>query len=151
VLGPVALAVPAQAASAPAAVAVVQGSGHSADKAAKAVKAREKARARALAKAKAKAEALAKADARKRSWFFATGKVTAVDAAAGTITVEVKNGEKALRNTTATITVDPTAKIKLNNTVASLASIPAGAHVGLAGKKTPNGRVAFKVYAVTAR
>ena len=93
--------------------------------------------------------AKAKATARKAARFNATGKVVSVDAAAGTLVVAVKGGDRSLRRRTVTVAVDPTARISLNGAAATLADIPAGAHVKVSGTYSGASLLALKVNAST--
>lgn len=127
--GPVALAAPAQAA-APAAVVTA--------KTTKATKTTKAKKAKKTTKASTKAVR-----------FTATGRVVAVDGAAGTLTVAVKGGDKTLRRKTVTIQVDPAAKVRLNDVTVPLADLPAGAHVAVTGTRTGDALLAFKVNAGT--
>jgi hypothetical protein len=130
-LGPVAFAVPA----------------HAAAKSPSAVKVAKTAKVSKVKNPKAVA-AKAKASARKVARFNATGSAVSVDPA-GTLVVAVKGGDRNLRRRTVTVAVDPTAKISLNNVPATLADIPAGAHVKVSGTRSGESLLAFKVHAST--
>jgi hypothetical protein len=93
--------------------------------------------------------AKAKATARKAARFNATGNVVSVDAAAGTLVVAVKGGDAGLRRRTVTVAVDPGARISLNDAAATLADIPAGAHVKVGGTRSGESLRALKVNAST--
>lgn len=66
--------------------------------------------------------------------FVHGGKVTAVDATAGTVSFVVHGGQvKALRGCTITVSVPSTAKILRNDATATLADIVVGDHVNVKG------------------
>src|SRR5205085_6297032 len=64
--------------------------------------------------------------------YAATGTVTAVDAAGSTITLQVKGG-KDKHNTSVTVAVASTARIRLNDKAVTLATLPVGAKVAVSG------------------
>jgi hypothetical protein len=81
--------------------------------------------------------------------FTATGSITAVDAAAGTVTVAVKGGTKELHRTTITVGVATDARVKLDDATVTLASLAAGQHVAITGTRVDTVFTAAKVNAST--
>ena len=66
--------------------------------------------------------------------FVHAGKVTAVDAAAGTVSFVVRGGQnKAIRGCVLTVVVTENTKINRNDEVATLAQLAAGDHVNVKG------------------
>jgi hypothetical protein len=65
--------------------------------------------------------------------FTASGRVTAVDATAGTVTIKVKGGTKDVKRTTVTVTVPATARIVVNGAGRTLADVAAGFGVTVTG------------------
>src|SRR5512138_482042 len=65
--------------------------------------------------------------------FAASGTVTAVDATAGTVTVQVKGGTKDVRRSTVTIAVPATARIVVNGKGKTLADIAVGFGITVTG------------------
>ncbi|MET8154570.1 hypothetical protein ACIBSW_34065 [Actinoplanes sp. NPDC049668] len=65
--------------------------------------------------------------------FAANGKVTAVDAEAGTVTLLANGGTKDVRRKTVTVTVPERAKIRVNGKRATVAGILAGARITVTG------------------
>jgi Domain of unknown function (DUF5666) len=129
VLGPVAVAAPAHAATAApsySAGAVTKTTGKT---------------------TKAKAKAKVKAKAKKVVPFEATGRVESVDPATNTFKVAVKSGSKDLRGKTVLIKVGPVTKIKVKGKAATLADLKPGARVTVSGKRTPEGPLALTVIA----
>jgi hypothetical protein len=79
--------------------------------------------------------------------FSASGTVTAVDAAAGTVTVSAKGGTKDVKGQTVTVKVPSTAKVVVNKSGKSLADIAAGFTITVEGTKTGTVYTATKVEA----
>jgi hypothetical protein len=65
--------------------------------------------------------------------FTATGTITAVDTAAGTVTVAAKGGTRDVRGKTVTIAVTATTRIRLNSKNKSLAALAAGDKISAVG------------------
>jgi hypothetical protein len=70
-----------------------------------------------------------------RTPFAATGKVTAVDAAAGTVTLLATGGTKDVRKRTVTVTVPASVRIKAQGQRITLATIVVGAKITVVGKR----------------
>lgn len=80
--------------------------------------------------------------------FVAAGRVVSADAAAGTLTFRVQGGkDKALRKQLLTVTAAPTAVVRRNGTVGTLADLVAGDHVKVSGMHTGTTYVALRVTA----
>jgi hypothetical protein len=79
--------------------------------------------------------------------FAATGTITAVDAAAGTVTVAAKGGSKDVRGKTVTITVVAGTRIRLNGKSKSLGELAAGDRIAVAGVHQSTGYVATRIEA----
>ena len=77
--------------------------------------------------------------------FAASGKVTAVDAAAGTVTVQAKGGTKDVHKRTVTVTVASNAKIKINDKVGTLAAVQPGAKITVTGTRSTGVYTATRV------
>lgn len=89
--------------------------------------------------------------AKVRTKFVNAGTVTAVNAAAGTITLRVRGGrDKALRGQLLTVTVTATTKIQRNDAAATLASVAVGDHVNVKGTKAGTAYTAVRVAASVA-
>lgn len=83
--------------------------------------------------------------------FVNAGTVTAVNAAAGTITFTVQGGrDKALRGNPLTVLVTATTKIHRGEAVATLASVLVGDHVNVKGTKAGAVYTATRVSASAA-
>ena len=83
--------------------------------------------------------------------FVNAGTVTAVNAAAGTITFTVQGGrDKALRGKPLTVLVTATTKIHRGEAVATLASVLVGDHVNVKGTKAGTVYTATRVAASAA-
>ena len=80
-----------------------------------------------------------------RTPFAASGTVTAVDAAAGTVTVQAKGGTKDVRKRTVTVTVASNAKIKVNDKVGTLAAVKPGAKITVTGTRSGDVYTATRV------
>lgn len=80
-----------------------------------------------------------------RTPFAASGKVTAVDAAAGTVTVQAKGGTKDVHKRTVTVTVASNAKIKINDKVGTLAAVQPGAKITVTGTRSTGVYTATRV------
>jgi Cu/Ag efflux protein CusF len=83
--------------------------------------------------------------------FTATGTITAVDTAAGTLTVAAKGGTKDVRGTTVTITVGANARIRLNSRRASLSALVAGDKVAVLGTRQSTSYTALQIEAATVK
>jgi len=88
------------------------------------------------------------ADRPSRAKFSATGTVTAVDAAAGTVTIKVKTGTKDVRRKTVTVAVPDNARIRVNGAAAeTLADIAVGYRIAVVGIRTDKTYTATRVEA----
>lgn len=74
-----------------------------------------------------------------KTFFVATGVISSVDAAAGTVTVVVKGGSRDLHGTTQTFSVSPDAVIELDDATATLADLGAGDHASIRGTRNSDG------------
>lgn len=92
-----------------------------------------------------KAKAPKPVKTRKPVQFAASGKVTAVDAAAGTVTVQAKGGTKDVRKRTVTVTVAGNARIKINDKVGTLAAVKPGAKITVTGTRSGDVYTATRV------
>lgn len=68
--------------------------------------------------------------------FTASGTVTAVDAAAGTVTLLAKGGTKDVRRKTITVSVPAKASLRLNGKKVTLAALGSGQRIEVAGRRT---------------
>jgi hypothetical protein len=76
------------------------------------------------------------------------GRLTAVDAAAGTVTFRVHGGKfKALRGTDLTVTLADGARVRRNGSAATLADLVAGDHVRAKGVRAGDEWTAARVHA----
>jgi hypothetical protein len=80
-----------------------------------------------------------------RTPFTASGKVTAVNAAAGTVTVLATGGTKDVRKHTVTITVTSAARFKINSRAGTLAAVTVGARITVTGTRSGTTYTAAKV------
>jgi hypothetical protein len=80
-----------------------------------------------------------------RTPFTASGKVTAVDAAAGTVTVLATGGTKDVRKHTVTITVTSAARFKINSRTGTLAAVSVGAKITVTGTRSGSTYTAARV------
>ncbi|BEL02236.1 hypothetical protein Q0Z83_004270 [Actinoplanes sichuanensis] len=88
-----------------------------------------------------------KPDNKKKTPFQASGTVTGVDAAAGTVTVAARSGTKDVRGKTVTMTVAADARIVLNGKKVKLAALAAGLKVSVTGTRTDTAYLAGKIQA----
>ena len=79
--------------------------------------------------------------------FTASGTVTAVDAAAGTVTVQVKGGTKDVRRTAVTIAVPPAARIVVNGAGKALADVAVGYSITVTGTNSGGALTAARIEA----
>jgi hypothetical protein len=79
--------------------------------------------------------------------FAAVGTLAGVDAAAGSITMTVKGGNKDLRGSTLTLSVAPGARIRRDDNAATLAELQVGDKVAVAGTRSASGLTAARVNA----
>ena len=79
--------------------------------------------------------------------FTASGTTTAVDPAAGTVTVSAKGGTKDVRGRTVTVTVADTARIVRDDAPATLADLAAGDRITVTGTRAGTVYTALKVQA----
>ena len=79
--------------------------------------------------------------------FVATGVLTAVDVAAGTVTVTVKGGTVDVRGRIVTFAVTAKTRVSLNDTVVTLAELTAGNRVSVHGTRVGTGYTVVKVNA----
>jgi hypothetical protein len=79
--------------------------------------------------------------------FAASGRVSAVDGAARTITVVVKGGTSDLRGTTTTFSLAPAARVTVNDSQAALTDVQAGYKVAVQGDKVGSVYTAARVNA----
>ena len=82
-----------------------------------------------------------------RSKFSAAGTVTAVDAAAGTVTIKVKTGTKDVRRKTVTVAVADNARVRVNGAAGSLADLAVGYRISVVGIRTNKTYTATRVEA----
>jgi hypothetical protein len=81
-----------------------------------------------------------------KSRFVAGGRLTSVDAAAGTLTFRVRGGkDKALRDQLVTVTVPSTAVVRRDGAVVDLGDLTAGDHVHVSGRRADSGYVVNRV------
>jgi hypothetical protein len=85
----------------------------------------------------------------KKVKFAANGTVTAVDVAAGTVTVAVKSGTKDVKGRTVRFNVPSTAKIVVNNGQKTLSRLGAGQQITLTGMRAGSTYTAARVVAVS--
>jgi hypothetical protein len=83
--------------------------------------------------------------------FTATGTITAVDTAAGTVTVAAKGGTKDVRGKTVTITVAAGARIRLNGKRTSLSALAAGYRVAVLGVRQSTAYAALQIEAAAVK
>jgi hypothetical protein len=79
--------------------------------------------------------------------FTATGTITAVDTAAGTVTVAAKGGTKDVRGKTVTITVAAGTRIRVNGKRTSLSALAAGCRVAVLGVRQSTAYAALQIEA----
>jgi len=79
--------------------------------------------------------------------FSASGTVTAVDAAGGTITLTAKGGTKDVRRRTVTVSVAAGARVVVNEARATLAEVAAGQRIAVVGTRTGTVYTASRVRA----
>ncbi|MBB2946943.1 hypothetical protein FB565_006711 [Actinoplanes lutulentus] len=82
-----------------------------------------------------------------KATFSATGTVTAVDAAKGTVTVAVKGGTKDVKGRTVTIGVPSSVRILLNGKKVAVSALAAGNKITVAGTRIDAAYTATKVQA----
>jgi hypothetical protein len=70
-----------------------------------------------------------------RAKFAASGRVTAVDAVAGTVTVAAKGGTKDVRKRTVTVSVADDARVRINGKRAALDAVVVGAKISVTGDR----------------
>lgn len=89
----------------------------------------------------------------KKIKFSATGTVTAVDAAAGTVTVKVTAGTKEVKGKTITVAVPTTLRVLINGAKKKLADLTPGYSITVTGLTTGTTNTADKIVArkVTAK
>jgi hypothetical protein len=80
-----------------------------------------------------------------RTSFVATGVVTAVDVAAGTVTLRAKGGTRDVRRRTVTVAVPDTARVVVNGKRAAPAVIIAGAKITVNGFRSADVYTAIRV------
>ncbi|BFU43105.1 DUF5666 domain-containing protein [Krasilnikovia sp. MM14-A1004] len=79
--------------------------------------------------------------------FEGRGKISAIDADAGTLTVVVKGGTKNVRNSTVTVSVPSTARIKRNGKKVPFASLAVGDRIEMKGTRDGDVFTASRVQA----
>ncbi len=79
--------------------------------------------------------------------FTASGSVTAVNPAAGTVTVAAKGGTKDVKGSVVTVTVPSTARIVLDDAPATLGALAVGFRITVTGTKLGTAYTAAKVQA----
>jgi hypothetical protein len=80
-----------------------------------------------------------------RTRFEASGKVTAVDAAAGTVTLLASNGTKDVRKQTVTVTVPGSLRVVVNGKRTTLKAVAVGARIAVNGTRVGTAYTAAKV------
>lgn len=89
----------------------------------------------------------AKKKGHSKAAFVHAGKVTAVDAAAGTVSFVVRGGQnKALRGCVLTVAVTADTKIQRNDAAATLAQFVAGDHVNVKGTSAKDATTSVVTY-----
>jgi hypothetical protein len=85
-----------------------------------------------------------------KSSFTATGTITAVDQAAGTVTVAAKGGTKDVRGKTVTVSVGATTRIRVGGAGKALADLAAGYRVTVVGVRRDSTYTAGRIEATKA-
>jgi hypothetical protein len=80
-----------------------------------------------------------------RTPFAASGRVTAVDAAAGTVTLLAQGGSKDVRKRTVTVAVPSTARVVINGKRGALSAVTVGARITVNGTRSAGVYTASKV------
>jgi hypothetical protein len=83
--------------------------------------------------------------------FTATGTITAVDTAAGSVTVAAKGGTKDVRGKTVTITVGANARVFLNGKRKALSELAAGNRITVLGVRQSTGYNALQIVATAPK